>query len=210
VVTDFITNPRKALRVPLRCVAHLAVGETQVEGHTEDVGARGCRVVTVLRIEPNTKVRLALDASGAAATLRVEARVVWSAANGAWHHGLSYDVSDRPSADGWFDAIAAARPELLFFDRVPDRVPIAARVYVATPQPGPVSDEEAAVLRLACAQVTVAELRERLGVDWSRAQRALFALLTRGVITLDPSEAGDPEGCRTHLGGSRSGPHRPN
>lgn len=209
-MTDFISNPRKALRVPLCCVAHLAVGGTQIEGHTEDVGARGCRVVTALRIEPNTTVGLALDASGATATLRVEARVVWTAANGAWHHGLSYEVNDRPAADGWFDALAAARPELLFFDRVPDRVSVTARVYVAAPQPGPVSDEEVTVLRLACSQPTVADLRERLGVDWSRAQRALFALLSRGVITLDPSQAQDPAGWRTHLGESGAGRHRPN
>ncbi len=209
-MADFITNPRKALRVPLRCVARLAVGETRVEGHTEDVGARGCRVVTAFRIEPNTLVRLALDGSGAAATLRVEARVVWSAANGAWHQGLSYLVDDHPAADGWFDALAAARPELLFFDRVPDRVPVAARVYVAASQPGPISDDEAAVLLVACTEATVADLRERLGADWPRAQHALFALLTRGLITLDPSDAGGPDGWRSHLGGSSPGPQRPN
>jgi PilZ domain len=209
MLTEFITNPRKALRLPLCCEVHLGVGETYLEGHTEDVGARGCRIVTALPLEPDTRVHLTLEGSGAASRLRVDARVVWSAANGAWHHGLSYVVADRPTADGWFDALAEAHPELLFFDRVPDRVPNAARVYVAAPQPGPVSADEAALLLLACTQASVAELRDRFGDDWARAQRALFALLARGVITLDPTEAGDPAEWWSHLGGAEAELHHP-
>jgi len=208
-VPEFISNPRKALRVPLSRVAHLAVGERRLEGRTEDVGARGCRVVTAFPLEPDTTVHLLLDGSDAASALRVEARVVWTTANGGCHQGLSYAVADRPAADAWFDAVAEADPELLMFDRVPDQVPNAARVYVASSQPGPVSDDEAALLRLAFAQASVAELRDRFGDDWARAQRSLFALLDRGVITLDPAEAGDAAGWRSQLGAAGTGPHYP-
>jgi hypothetical protein len=51
----------------------------------------------------------------------------------------------------------------------------------------------------------VADLRQRLGPDWSRAQRALFALLSRGLLTLDAAEAGNPDAWRPLLGGT---PHR--
>jgi len=66
-------------------------------------------------------------------------------------------------------------------------------------------DEEAVVLRFACAQPTLAQLQRVLGPDWSRAQRALFHLLGRGTLTLDEAEAGDPQGWREHLAADRPG-----
>jgi hypothetical protein len=86
-------------------------------------------------------------------------------------------------------------------------VQLAARLYVTqAPEVAPrLGDEESVVLRLACGQPTVAQLRQVLGPDWSRAQRALFALLGRGAVTLDESEAGDPHAWRAHLESERKG-----
>jgi hypothetical protein len=212
-VAEFISNQRKTLRFRLRCPAKVAAGETVLPGHTEDIGSHGCRMVVERRFEPRTPLRIFVDGPHPAPPLTVEALVVWSGIEPACRHGVAFAVADRPAAQRWFDGLAAERPELLFYDRVPDRVELAARVFVAPvpPEPTLAGEDEAAVVRLACSGVTVAELRERLGADWSRAQRALFALLSRGMVTLDQSQAGDPAAWRPLLGGTiHHGPPRRN
>jgi hypothetical protein len=49
----------------------------------------------------------------------------------------------------------------------------------------------------------VAELQDRLGADWTRAQRALFSLLMRGALVLAP---GAPDGP---VPPASAAPHRP-
>jgi hypothetical protein len=199
-VGEFISNQRKTLRLPLRCRAHLDLAGAPQAGQTEDVSSAGCRLISAQRLEPGMTLRLALEAPGSQARLEVDALVVWTSEWPGNRHGLSFSVADRPRAHGWFDSILASHQELLFEDRVPDRVPFMARVYVAPFRPVAIGDEEEAVLRVACSQTTLRELRERLGADWGRAQRAFFALLTRGVITLDVAEAGDPSEWVVFLG----------
>ena len=185
----------------------MAAGATLLDGHTEDIGSHGCRMVMGTRLEPRTPLRLFVDGPHAAPPLRVEALVVWVGSAPTHPHGMAFAVADRPAAQRWFDGLAEEHPELLFQDRVPDRVELEARVFVAQAPRSlpPLGDEEAAVVRLACVGTTVGELRERLGADWSRAQRALFALLSRGLVTLDRAEAGDPNGWRPLLGGTHYG-----
>ena len=212
-MTAFISNHRKTLRFRLRCSAQVAAGGMLLDAHTEDIGSHGCRMVMGRRLEPRTPLRLFVDGPRQAPPLWVEALVVWAGSEPAYQHGMAFAVEDRPAAQRWFDGLAEQSPELLFQDRVPDRVELQARVFVAPvpPQPTPLGDEEAAVVRLACSGATVADLRERLGPDWSRAQRALFALLSRGLLTLDAAEAGNPDAWRPLLGGAQHlGPARRN
>jgi hypothetical protein len=199
-VPEFISNQRKALRLPLRCTAQVEIGDDRHAGQTEDVSSSGCRLITTQRLEPGMTLRLWLEAPGTKARLEVSALVVWTSSWPGNRHGLAFALSDRPRAHGWFDSLLESNQELLFEDRVPDRVPFLARVYVTPYRPVAVGDEEEAVLRVACSQTTLRELRERLGPDWGRAQRAFFALLTRGVLTLDVSEAGDPSEWVVFLG----------
>jgi hypothetical protein len=212
-VAAFISNQRKTLRFQLRCPAQVAAGDVLLDGHTEDIGSHGCRMVIGTRLEPRTSLRLFVDGPHAALPLRVEALVVWAGSDPAYPHGMAFAVSDRPAAQRWFDGLAEQVPELLFQDRVPDRVELDSRVFVAAaPRAAvPLGDEEAAVIRLALSGATVGLLRERLGADWSRAQRALFGLLSRGLVTLDRAEAGDPAAWRPLLGGAhRRGPAQRN
>jgi hypothetical protein len=212
-VAGFITNQRKTLRFQLRCPAQVAADQVLLDGHTEDIGSHGCRLVMDRRLEPRTTLRLFVDGPHRAPPLRIEALVVWVGSGPACRHGMAFAVADRPAAQRWFDTLAEEHPELLFHDRVPDRVELAARLFVAPvpAEPTLLGDEEAAVVRLACSGATVADLRERLGADWSRAQRALFALLSRGLVTLDEAEAGDPTAWRPLLGGTvHRGPARRN
>lgn len=204
---EWITNPRKSLRLPVRCAARITVEGVGFDGHTEDFGPRGCRVVAPTRLAVRSHVDLHLACEGVPAPLAVGARVVWDEREPPWRHGVVFDDADLPRAGAWFDEVAAGRAELLHLVRVPDRLQFGARLFVTpAPEAAPrLGDEEAVVLRFACAQPTVAQLQRVLGPDWSRAQRALFNLLERGTITLDESEAGDPQGWRQHLDADRPG-----
>ncbi len=198
-------NPRRSLRLPLRCAARVAVGGVSCDGHTEDLGGRGCRLVVPSRLATGGRVGLALACHGAAGPLQVEGRIVWCEGEGPWRHGVVFGAGDVPRAEAWFDDLAAAHSELLHQLRVPDRLDLGARLFVtdAPPAAPRLGDEEVVVLRYACGGPTVAQLQRVLGPDWSRAQRALFNLLGRGTITLDEAEAGDPSGWREHLEAER-------
>lgn len=203
----FIANPRRALRLPLRCAAWIEAEGESCEGHTEDVGAWGCRLVAPARLAQASQPWLRLVCEGAPGVLTVLASVVWAEGGPPWRHGLVFDEAARPRAEAWFDEVALRHVELVHQERVPDRLRLGARLFV-TPAPAAaprLGDEEAVVLRLACSQPTLGQLQRVLGPDWSRAQRALFALLGRGAVTLDEAEAGDPEGWRAHLEADRRG-----
>lgn len=199
------------MRLQLRCAARIEADGGGCDGHTEDFGARGCRLVVPTRLADASHVRLHLAAEGASGPLALGAKVVWSESDPPWRHGVLFDEADIPRAEAWFDELAASHSELLLLERVPDQLRLSARLYVtpAPASPPRLGDEEAVVMRLACGQPTVAQLQRVLGPDWSRAQRALFALIGRGAVTLDVLEAGDPQGWRDHLdAGRRGGPPR--
>jgi hypothetical protein len=206
-VTDYISNPRRTLRLPLRCAARVESYGADSDGHTEDLGGRGCRLVLPTQLADDAHVRLHLACAGTPDPLSVGAVVVWSELGPPCRHGLDFDEEDRPRAEAWFDDLAAGHSELLHDVRVPDRLRLDARLYVtqAPEAPPRLGDEETVVLRFACGHPTLAQLQRVLGPDWSRAQRALFALIGRGTITLDAAEAGDPERWRAHLEAERKG-----
>jgi hypothetical protein len=210
-VADFITNPRKSLRLPVRCAARVSVDGVGCDGHTEDFGPRGCRLVAPTRLAEGSHVGLHLACEGVQGSLAVDAEVVWGQREPPWRHGVLFASADLPRAEAWFDELAAHHAELLHDMRVPDRLQLGARLFVtpAPEAPPRLGDEEAVVMRFACAQPTLAQLQRVLGPDWSRAQRALFNLLERGTLTLHEAEAGDPQGWRDHLEAERrGGPYR--
>lgn len=204
---DFIMNPRRSLRLPVRCAARIAVDGVACDGHTEDLGPRGCRLVAPTRLPRGSQVVLRLACEGVLASLVVDGQVVWSEAEPPHRHGIVFSPGAVPRAEAWFDEVAANHSELLHQLRVPDRLQLGARLFVTpAPEAAPrLGDEESVVLRYACGQPTVAQLQRVLGPDWSRAQKALFHLLGRGTLTLDEAEAGDPQGWRDHLEADRRG-----
>jgi len=206
-VADFITNPRKSLRLPVRCGARISVDGVGCDGHTEDCGPRGCRLVSPSRLAEGSHVGLHLACEGVAGSLVVDAEVVWGEREPPWRHGVIFSSADLPRAEAWFDALAEHHAELLHEQRVPDRLQLGARLFVTeVPEAPPrLGDEESVVMRFACGQPTLAQLQRVLGPDWSRAQKALFHLLGRGTLTLDAAEAGDPKGWRDHLEADRPG-----
>jgi len=206
-LAEFITNPRKSLRLPVRCAARISVDGVGCDGHTEDCGPRGCRLVAPTRLAAGSHVALHLACDGVAGSLVVDAEVVWGEREPPWRHGVIFASADLPRAEAWFDALTEHHAELLHQQRVPDRLQLGARLFVteAPEAPPRLGDEEAVVMRFACGQPTLAQLQRVLGPDWSRAQKALFHLLGRGTLTLDAAEAGDPQGWRDLLAAERPG-----
>lgn len=193
-----ITTTRRALRLPLRAEALIELDGTPCDGHAEDLGPYGCRLVSPVAFPAGTHLRLVLLSGGTASPLWAGATVVWQDAGPPWRHGVAFDAHDQRRTAAWFDGLVEHHCELFHLDRVPDRLWLDARVYVGrAPEELPrLCHEEAAVLQQACAHATVADLRRTLGADFARAQRALFSLLGRGALTLDPAEAGDPQAWR--------------
>lgn len=200
-MSSFIKNPRKALRYPLQCgtVVHGADGPEFCS--TVNVSALGCHLVASQRLPVGERLFLRLTEPRTGRNLGVAGTVVWASEEAPGHVGVRFDEGGQSQVERWVDGVAGDRLELLHHERVPDRLGLTSRLYVAPiPEAPPaLGDEEAAVLRLVCRQRTVGDLRHRLGADWSRAQRALFALLTRGLVTLDAAEAGDPQGWLERL-----------
>jgi len=200
-VSSFIQNPRKALRFPLQCgtVVHGAAGPEFCS--TVNVSVLGCHLVAAQPLPVGERVFLRLTEPRTGRDLGVGGTVVWAAEDPPGHVGVRFDEAGQAQVERWVDGIAGDQLELLHHERVPDRLGLTTRLYVSPipVEPPALGDEEVAVLRTICRQRTVGDLRHRLGADWSRAQRALFALLTRGVVTLDQSEAGDPRYWLEHL-----------
>jgi hypothetical protein len=200
-VTDFITNPRKALRLPLRCGAVIHGDEGTVHCATVDVSLLGCHLVTSLALAVGERVWLRLTEPRLRHDLSVGGTVVWAGQEPGGHAGVRFDEGAQPQVERWLDTIAGEQLDLLHHERVPDRIELGVRLYPVSPPelPPELGDEESVVLRLVCRQPTVGDLQIRLGADWSRAQRALFSLLTRGLVTLDPGEAGGASGWLERL-----------
>ena len=193
-MTEFISSSRKSLRVPLRCTAWIEAGALACAGHTEDVGPRGCRLVLPSRLAPGTPLRVMLRHDLGARVLGISAKVVWVTTEAPWRHGLAFAPSDRAASESWFERVLERHPELLLEDRAPDRVALGSRLR-PTGQAVPGAQlgvEESTVLRLAAGRPSVAELQDRLGADWSRAQRALFSLLMRGALTIEAAAPDEP------------------
>jgi hypothetical protein len=191
-MTPFIANARRDLRLPIHLEAQIAVARVGYLGRTEDVGARGCRILAPLRLLTGTPLRVVIIEAGASAMLSVGGVVVWRQDAAGWRYGVAFAEEDAHLAEAWFDDVAARHAVLLEHDRVPDRVRLVDRVTLAKPAQGSLTPDEALLVRLAGSSPTVADLRLALGHCWSRAQRALFSLLNRGVVALEPARPGEP------------------
>jgi hypothetical protein len=197
-VSTFVANARRTLRLPVRCEVRIEVDGIGYDGFAEDLSARGCLLVAPIRLRTESHVRLLLRREGAPSPLSVGAVVVWRKSRPSGHHGMIFDPGDRLRAQAWFDQSMENHTELLHLDRVPDRLPLQARVYLsgALNLPPRLADEETVVARLACGPSTVSDLCSLLGPDTRRARRALFSLLNRGAVTLDLAEMADRDAGR--------------
>lgn len=195
-----VLNPRRSPRIPHRCAVEVRDRFSTWLAETEDLGPRGCRLVTPRLAAPGRELALTIRCDAIDRAITAIGRVVWARVEAPSRLGVEF-LPDRTEA-GWFELLLQAGPVVARrLQRCPDRLPRAARVYLGDP-PRLVADftaEEVAVLRRIGRGLTVEELSRSLGSAFERVRGALFSLLSRGLLTLRPGEAAAPERWRRAL-----------
>lgn len=192
-MAEDILNPRRAPRFAVRCAVEIRHRLTVWNGETEDVGAGGCQIVTTRVIDPGREVRLAIRCEPISRTILAAGRVAWMRANAPARLGISFQPG--PIAADWLDALAKARPGLVRPQRgVPARLARQTPVYLGRP-PEVVVDftlAELDVLGRIGSGLTLDALARSYGGEMDeRTRGALFALIARGCLVLDPAAATD-------------------
>jgi hypothetical protein len=195
-VSDDILSSRRALRVPARCEVRAEAAFGAWSAETQDVGPHGCRLVGPHPLRSGQPVRLQITSPRLRRVLQATGRVAWSRAGRPWTYGVAFDEVIRSASHPWFDQLVEEDPELLLCDATPDRLGGSTSVYLgALPAAGApaLSSEEVEVLRRVGDGATLGALQARLSASWPRSRRAVLALLSRHALTVDRTEATDPE-----------------
>jgi len=193
-VTDYLVNPRRSPRLPARCRVTVAHGGAGWVAETEDLGPRGCQLLSSRPLDLGGAARLIIESSGVRvpSPLSVLGHVAWRASAGRHRAGVAF-ADRQPGVDpaSWFKRLLLLHPELAAeMQRVPERVAAGDLLYLRPP-PMHLFDlgrEEVRVLRALKDRTRVADLIEEAGIPEGEAARAVFALLERRVVTLAPGE----------------------
>lgn len=189
---EFLENPRRALRVPVRCDALMALpGGGYWSSPTQNLGAAGCQLVTSEKLTVGTELTLELTAERVAGPVTVVGSVVWVSERPPWHTGLAFTSESAAGARPFFQALLDAHPGLEAHAFAPERLPLDAPLA-----PGPVprvepelAGEEAAVLAALGEGMTAHALRAKLGARFDALAGPLFALLGRRQVVIGPPDA---------------------
>jgi hypothetical protein len=188
-----VLNPRRTPRVPHRCTVEIRDRFAAWQAETEDLGPRGCQLVTPRLAAPGRELQLQIRCDAIGRTIKATGKVVWSRAEAPSRLGVEFQLG-RTEA-GWFDVLMKAVPNAAqTVRRTPERLPRAARLYLGEP-PRFLSDfsaEEVAVLNRVGAGTTLDALSRELGPTFERVRGAVFALLTRRYLVLAVAEAVPP------------------
>jgi hypothetical protein len=171
------------------------------EAETEDIGSMGCQLVSPKLVRKGDIVQLAVTNPKVDEPLKVSGRVAWVSPQSPWRVGIAFDESTQKDAARWFDLLVSAYPGLGGYRRVPDRIRADSTVYLGPP-PKFLLDftgEEATLLRAIASGARLDELMARLRDRWPAAQRALFSLIARQVVTFQRGHAVHPDSWKKIL-----------
>jgi hypothetical protein len=196
-----VVDARRAPRVPLRLAVTLRHGRDAWTTETEDVGPRGCQVVSARALPPGSPVVLALSCPALDRAVAATGRVSWARTDEPVRLGISFEV---PVAQrGWFDALLAADPRASrAAARAPLRLPGETPLRLGEPPTTVLdfSEDERAVLAAIGAGTTAAKLADALAPRFHRARGALFSLIARRLVRLQTGPPGAAERWRAVLG----------
>ncbi len=194
-MAEFILNARRAPRAPARCRTAVVSVSASFEAETEDIGARGCQVVSPKGVKAGVPVRVTIANDKLPDALRVGGRIAWVSAHFPWRVGIAFDESALPLTTSWFEQLVAAHPGMRTLRRLPERISTGAMVYLAQPPRFLVdfTADEAALLRAIGSGAAVYELMARFRVRGAAVDHALFSLLARSVVTMVRGQAVHPD-----------------
>lgn len=192
-MNDYLVNPRRSPRLPARCRVTVAHGGAGWVAETEDVGPRGCQIVSPRPLEVGAAARLVIESGRVPGPLTVLGRVAWGVGDGRCRAGVAFsDRVGNVDPATWFKRLCGLHPELdAALRRVPDRLPLETALYLRPP-PVHIFDfarDELRVLRALGDGTTVGEVLRRGQMSEAQAARTIFALLERRILTLAMGEA---------------------
>jgi hypothetical protein len=196
-----LRDPRRAARVPAHCpVVVRQRFFRRWRAHSEDLGPTGCRLVTPRVLNEGSQVRLFIWIPRLDRTFQGIATVVWTHQAEPSRVGLRFQPGKWERK--WFDSLLATEPrQALAVQRRPSALPWRAELYLGTPRrrTSDFSREELSVLHRMKPAITVLELVASLGKASDRLVGALFSLVSRGQLVLDPATAQGPDAWRSVL-----------
>jgi hypothetical protein len=163
------------------------------KAETEDLGPRGCQLVTPRLAAPGRELHLQIRCDAIGRTIKATGKVVWTRAQSPSRLGVEFE-SGRTEG-GWFDALMRSDPAAAqVVQRVPERLPRSARLHLGEPPRflADFSAEEVAVLRRVGDGTTVDGLARALGSAFERVRGAVFSLVARRLLVLSSAEAVAP------------------
>jgi len=198
-----IVNPRRALRAPTRCRAAVVFLDGSFVAETENIGSRGCQIVSPARLCKGDRVQLVVTTDGVAEPLHAAGKVAWVSPEAPWRVGIAFDEGGFPEGARWFERLVATCPGAASRGRVPERIPVEATVFLGPPPRFLVdfTADEAALLRTVASGARIEALQAKFGARWPSAQRALFSLLSRQAVTLARGQAVHPDAWERILAG---------
>ena len=179
-MTEFILNPRRSPRLPVRLDVRIALRSGAfLVARTINVGPGGCAVETPSRVEPGERAFAEVQ-DGHVGAHMLAGRVAWSSSEPPWRCGIAFDAGSGRGAAALFSEVVAEQPAVV---DVVERIPTDA-VLAPTPVPGGLNvvPAEAEVLEALGSGIEAGALRERLGERWDSHVSALFALVERGLV----------------------------
>lgn len=194
-------NPRRAVRAPVRCRTAVSSPTGSFDAETEDIGARGCQVVSPRPVNRGDAVRVTIASDKVPEPLVVGGRVAWVSDHFPWHVGIAFEEEALSRTTEWVQRLVEASPGMRELRRLPERIPFEAVVYLGQPPRFVVdfSADEAALLRGIGSGARVDDLMARLRARGSGIERALFSLIARSAITLVRGQAVHPSAWKPVL-----------
>ena len=203
---EFLENPRKAPRAPLRCEARVALaGGGYWASPTHDLGATGCQITASGPLPVGASIRLELTDERVPGPVKLDARVVWCDEDEPWHTGLAFTPESAARARPFFEALLRAYPGLEGFVSPPERVAVDAPL---APGPAPRVDpelapEEATVLDALGDGTTADGLRRKLGPRFDALRGLLFAMLGHHHVVVGPPDPNAAAAWAPYVGRAR-------
>ena len=186
----YISNPRRAPRVPARLRVEVLHRGLDFQAETEDVGPKGCLVVSPRPLDPGAWVRLMLEADPLPEKLRVTGRVAWAIQPARARAGVAFaemQVERNRDPFAWFERLMRASPGLVPLLRyVPDRLPFDTPLYLLPPPRFIVDFSEAELGLIAGMRngATVEHLLRRMEPERKNEGRLIFARETVALLKL--------------------------
>jgi hypothetical protein len=190
-----VEDPRRAPRLSAHCQVAVRDKFATWAADTEDLGPRGCQLLIGRAAAVGDVLTLQISSAMMPSPLVVIGLVAWSRPGPEGRIGVAFAgaLTSSLSPEQWFARLVASDPTA----RVRDTrrtVPLDSVLYLAAPpaERVPLSPDEARLLRAIGGGKTLSALREV--AEPERWRRALFALLSRRLVT--PSRAAAVEPAR--------------